>query len=97
MEQTPFEPGKIGFADNPEPRCASILLLDVSGSMQGNPLSELQAGLAVYRDELAFRSRIPPRRTAGQQFNPLLDVESRWKKRHRNFSCERATALSGFL
>src|SRR6266581_5158404 len=53
MEQTPFEPGKIGFADNPEPRCASILLLDVSGSMQGNPLSELQAGLAVYRDELA--------------------------------------------
>src|SRR2546427_1152406 len=53
MEQIPFEPGKIGFADNPEPRCASILLLDVSGSMQGNPLSELQAGLAVYRDELA--------------------------------------------
>jgi hypothetical protein len=34
MEQTPFEPGKIGFADNPEPRCASVLLLDVSGSMQ---------------------------------------------------------------
>jgi uncharacterized protein YegL len=53
MEQTPFEPGKIGFAENPEPRCASVLLLDVSGSMQGQPLSELQSGLAVYRDELA--------------------------------------------
>src|SRR5690348_5493402 len=50
MEQTPFEPGKVSFAENPEPRCASILLLDVSGSMQGKPLEELQAGLAVYRD-----------------------------------------------
>jgi uncharacterized protein YegL len=53
MEQSPFEPGKITFAENPEPRCASVLLLDVSGSMQGKPIQELQAGLAVYRDELA--------------------------------------------
>lgn len=53
MEQTPFEPSNISFADNPEPRCASVLLLDVSGSMEGKPLEELQAGLAVYRDELA--------------------------------------------
>jgi uncharacterized protein YegL len=53
MEQSPFDPGKISFADNPEPRCASVLLLDTSGSMQGNPLAELEAGLAVYRDELA--------------------------------------------
>lgn len=52
MEQSPFEPGKISFADNPEPRCASMLLLDISGSMQGKPIAELQAGLAVYRDEL---------------------------------------------
>jgi hypothetical protein len=34
MEQTPFEPGKIGFADNPEPQSASVLLLDVSGSTE---------------------------------------------------------------
>ncbi len=53
MEQTPFDPSRIGFADNPEPRCASVLLLDVSGSMQGSPLAELQSGLAFYRDDLA--------------------------------------------
>jgi hypothetical protein len=34
MEQTPFEPGKIGFADNPEPRCASVLLLRQNGSYE---------------------------------------------------------------
>ncbi|HEX4119505.1 MAG TPA: DUF4236 domain-containing protein [Verrucomicrobiae bacterium] len=53
MEQTPFDAGKIGFADNPEPRCASLLVLDISSSMGGAPISELQSGIAVYRDELA--------------------------------------------
>lgn len=53
MEQTPFDAGKIGFADNPEPRCASLLILDISSSMSGQPISELQAGLMLYRDELA--------------------------------------------
>ena len=56
MEQTPFDPSKIGFADNPEPRCASILILDVSGSMSGHPITELQSGLSLYRDELAADS-----------------------------------------
>lgn len=41
------------FASNPEPRCPCVLLLDVSGSMQGQPLAELNAGLAVFKDELA--------------------------------------------
>lgn len=53
MEQTPFDTEKIGFADNPEPRCASLLILDISGSMGGQPINELQAGLTLYRDELA--------------------------------------------
>ena len=37
MEQVPFftEFGEDNFADNPEPRCQCLLLLDVSGSMQG--------------------------------------------------------------
>ena len=56
MEQTPFDPGKIGFSDNPEPRCASLLILDISGSMGGQPIMELQAGLTLYRDELAADS-----------------------------------------
>lgn len=41
------------FADNPEPRCPCVLLLDVSGSMNGRPLDELNAGLTTFRDELS--------------------------------------------
>lgn len=41
------------FASNPEPRCPCVLLLDVSGSMSGAPINELNAGLAVFKDELA--------------------------------------------
>jgi uncharacterized protein YegL len=41
------------FASNPEPRCPCILLLDVSGSMNGNPLAELNAGLATFRDDMS--------------------------------------------
>ena len=33
------------FADNPEPRCACLLLLDTSGSMRGNAIDELNADL----------------------------------------------------
>src|SRR5437868_2538714 len=52
MEQNPFTDAAPGFAESPEPRCASVLLLDVSGSMAGAPLQQLQEGLAVYKDEL---------------------------------------------
>lgn len=41
------------FASNPEPRCPCVLLLDVSGSMTGAPIAELNAGLAAFRAELA--------------------------------------------
>ncbi|NLV39601.1 MAG: VWA domain-containing protein [Candidatus Hydrogenedentes bacterium] len=51
VEQTPFS--DVTFADNPEQRCPSLLLLDVSGSMAGEPITELQAGLEGYCDELA--------------------------------------------
>ncbi len=40
------------FAQNPEARCPCLLLLDVSGSMRGEPIAELNAGLATFRDEL---------------------------------------------
>lgn len=50
-EQISFETND--FASNPEPRCPCVLLLDVSGSMGGRPLEELNAGLATFRDELA--------------------------------------------
>ena len=51
FEQVPFAGTE--FVDNPEPRCACLLLLDTSGSMQGGPISELNEGLKVFRDELA--------------------------------------------
>jgi uncharacterized protein YegL len=36
---------QVEFADNPEPRCPVVLLLDVSGSMAGRPIDELNQGL----------------------------------------------------
>jgi uncharacterized protein YegL len=48
--QIPF--GTDNFADNPEPRCPCILLLDTSGSMAGDPIRELNTGLQTFRDEL---------------------------------------------
>ena len=50
-EQISFETND--FVSNPEPRCPCVLLLDVSGSMSGKPLEELNAGLTTFRDELA--------------------------------------------
>lgn len=50
-EQISFPPTE--FADNPEPRCPCLLLLDVSSSMQGQPIAELNAGLTTFKDELA--------------------------------------------
>lgn len=50
-EQIAFE--SIEFADNPEPRCPCLLLLDVSASMNGEPIAELNNGLITFKDELA--------------------------------------------
>ncbi len=59
-EQVPFVGSdfgeNLGFAENPEPRLPCILLLDVSGSMNGDPICELNAGLATYKNELAADS-----------------------------------------
>lgn len=54
VDQIPF--GTDDFAENPEPRCPCVLVLDISGSMGGAPIAELNAGLQVYRDELAADS-----------------------------------------
>jgi uncharacterized protein YegL len=53
MEQNPFTQASAEFAENPEPRCASVLLLDVSASMAGDSIQQLQDGLMVYKDQLA--------------------------------------------
>ena len=54
FEQQPFE--ATGFAENPEPRCPCLLLLDTSASMTGNPINELNNGLTTFRDELVSDS-----------------------------------------
>lgn len=56
--QTPFPDTAqpFGFADefveNPEPRCACVLLLDTSGSMNGRPIDELNSGLLSFKEAL---------------------------------------------
>jgi uncharacterized protein YegL len=42
----------VEFADNPEPRCPCVLLLDTSGSMRGQPIRALSEGLAAFQEEL---------------------------------------------
>lgn len=43
----------IEFANNTQPRCPCVLILDTSGSMAGNRIDALNAGLRTFRDELA--------------------------------------------
>jgi uncharacterized protein YegL len=43
---------RVAFADNPEPRCAVVLVLDTSGSMDGRPIQELNRGLAAFATAL---------------------------------------------
>jgi len=40
------------FANNQEPRCPVILLLDTSGSMSGEPIKQLNAGINVFKQEV---------------------------------------------
>ena len=49
-EQVPF--GTDSFAENPEPRCPCILLLDTSISMSGAPMRQLNEGVRTLKEEL---------------------------------------------
>jgi len=46
LEQVQFDDS------NPEPRCPCVLLLDVSGSMSGDPINQLNQGLQVFQQAL---------------------------------------------
>jgi uncharacterized protein YegL len=50
FEQIPF--GSDDFANNPESRCPCMLLLDTSGSMSGEPIDQLNAGVLTLKNEL---------------------------------------------
>jgi uncharacterized protein YegL len=58
-EQFPYNPDTNAFSDghddfitNPQQRCPCVLLLDTSGSMQGDPIAELNEGLQAFKSEL---------------------------------------------
>lgn len=52
FDQVPFG-DSADFADNPEPRCPCLLILDTSGSMRGQAIEELNAGIRILKDELS--------------------------------------------
>ncbi|XOK13287.1 vWA domain-containing protein [Agrobacterium tumefaciens] len=73
FEQQPFDGAE--FIDNPEPRCPCLLLLDVSGSMRGKPIRELNDGLTQFRDELFADSLAAKRVEVGLvTFGPVTVV-----------------------
>lgn len=49
----PINPYALTFADNPQPRCPVVLLLDCSTSMEGSPISELEAAVGQFYHEMA--------------------------------------------
>ncbi|MBV9111179.1 MAG: VWA domain-containing protein [Gemmatimonadetes bacterium] len=53
ISRSPSLEESVEFAENPEPRCPCVLLLDTSGSMQGAPLDAMLAGLEAFRFDLA--------------------------------------------
>ena len=67
--------------DNPSTRCACMLVLDTSGSMDGSPITELNAGLqafieAVREDEIASYSVDLGVITAGDTVKEVLPFTS---------------------
>jgi uncharacterized protein YegL len=54
IEYAGFEASE--FAENPEPRVPCVLLLDVSGSMSGQRIAELNEGLVTLKDTLCADS-----------------------------------------
>lgn len=49
----PIQPHALTFADNPQPRCPVVLLLDCSTSMEGAAIQELEAGVGQFYREMA--------------------------------------------
>ncbi|MBE9004995.1 VWA domain-containing protein [Fortiea sp. LEGE XX443] len=56
MQDTLILDEVVEFAENPEPRCPCVLLLDTSGSMQGEAIEALNQGLLSLKDELLKNS-----------------------------------------
>lgn len=96
----------VEFADNPEPRCPCVLLLDTSGSMQGAPIDALNPGLKAFRDDLN-KDPLASRRvdvavvTSDSEGKPKSVVQPAvhlaWLNRPRPLARAVATASDGLL
>ena len=74
FDQVPF--GGVEFADNPEPRCPCILLLDTSGSMSGAKIQNLNQGLLTFADELKSDAMAAKRvEVAIVAFGPVQELQ----------------------
>ena len=49
---TELIPDQIQFAENPEPRCPCVLVVDVSSSMEGDKIEQLNKGIATFAQVL---------------------------------------------
>ena len=65
----------VEFAENPEPRCPCVLLLDTSGSMQGARVNALNEGMKLFKEELS-RDSLASRRVevAVVTFNTTVTI-----------------------
>jgi len=65
----------VEFAENPEPRCPCVLLLDTSGSMNGPALQALNDGLRSFKEDIA-RDSLASRRVeiAVVTFNSVVEI-----------------------
>ena len=82
------------FADNPEPRCPVILLLDTSGSMSGAPIDELNQAIQTFDHELKADTLASLRVevaivTFGGKVN-VIDVGGDSKEENVGFDAQRA-------
>jgi hypothetical protein len=67
------------FADNPEPRCPVVLVLDTSGSMNGAPILELNEGLRAFGTALRADRLASLRWVAVVAFGGKVRVGCAWK------------------